>query len=382
MLDRLASRAQTFGADDEIRPDDLRRRLAGRLDPPADAAGSIHERLAQAGISASTAGAFASADDLDPDDYRAGDPDLTVAHVYSLEVVRYLLLAAVVTAGAASAWFLMRAVGVNELVDGNIAPDNVEQLDVARRIAVSALGGALAIVPLWCAFAAIWTRRVGVELVGVGRCLVLFLLAASINVVTFVFDGERSTLSLIGTLVCLGAALWSIPVMISVQRTFVRSTTVSSFLPVTLAFVTVTSWIGGFQSPVVPGDSVEMLSFFGGLQLVVLAVALIVAAVSTADVVEAIQLSPAIMSAERDRSRVRAKVSPTTASAQTVSEYRVRSVRDRGTTRSFVRDPRGSRSSVATPASRWRGGCQVGDISGRRWAIRGTRRLMSSRSDR
>ncbi len=53
MLDRLASRAQTFGGDDESGPEDLRRRLAGRLDPPTDAAGSIRERLAQAGISAS-----------------------------------------------------------------------------------------------------------------------------------------------------------------------------------------------------------------------------------------------------------------------------------------------------------------------------------------
>ena len=188
--------------------------------------------------------------------------------MYSLEVVRYLLLAAIVAAGATSAWFLMRAVGVNDLVDGNIAPDDVEQLDLARRSAVAALGGALAIVPLWCAIAAMWTRRVGIEFAGMRRCLVLFVLAASINVAAFVFDGERSTLSLLGTLACLGAALWSIPVMISIQRTFVRSTTVSSFLPVTLAFVTVTSWISGFQSPVVAGDSIETLSFFGGLQLV------------------------------------------------------------------------------------------------------------------
>lgn len=222
-------------------------------------------------------------------DDRDGDP--IVRRVATLELARYVLLASVVAAIAAMAWFLQRTTAVEDLVEGALVAGDVDRLDEARRAAVSAIDVALVLVPLWCAAVATWSNRVGLAVKGRLRCVVLFGVLAAGNVAIAVLDPERGAVSLLAAGFGLFAALWSLRVMTDVQREFERSTTSTALFSVLLGFVIVTTWIGGLRRPIAPNDSLETMSFVGGLLVVSIAGILIVAALATADVLEAIQLS-------------------------------------------------------------------------------------------
>ncbi len=194
-------------------------------------------------------------------------------------------------------WFVSRSASIGDLVDGQIVESTVDRIDIARRSALGILSIALAAVPLWCGVAATWARRSGADIRGEVRCYTLSGVAVAVSAVTFVLDAdERGPVSFVGTLICLAGALWAIPVTLSIQDWFGRRTVVLKALPTTWSFVVIASWVGGLQRPVRATDSIEALSFFGALQVVLVLVLLILVAVSTADVEEAIRLAPSNVS--------------------------------------------------------------------------------------
>ena len=265
---------------------------------------SLLERLAMHGIVAGSAEIAPGS--LFEASAESDDGELIIEKLYSLEFARYLVLVCLAASVAGSAWLVSRSGSIGDLVDGRIAESAVARIDIARRSAVGTIGVALTAVPLWCGVAATWARRASADIKGELRCYALFVVSLAISVTTFVVDGEtRGTVSFIGLLVGMVAALWAVSVAASIQRWFNRSTAILTAWPIALAFVIVTSWVGGLQRPIDATDSVEALSFFGALQVVSVTVVLVLATVSTADVEEAIRLSPSSTASRQPASEVR-----------------------------------------------------------------------------
>lgn len=291
LRDRLASAADAHA---EASAEDRVDRLFGRLGGASfrGEGRSIVERLERLGIEAADTAVPEDGTgpirDVAPEE---SDHGLTLDRLHSLELARYLLVIALAVNTAASVWFVARSVDVAELASGAIDPAGLDRLEMARLATVRALDVALAMVPLWCAVAARWANRVGLVVRGTARCAALTGVAGALVVVAFLADATPVVL-LSTTIGCLGAALWSIPVMIDVERSIGRSTTIPSLLPLALAFGVLTAWIGRLLRPVSATDSLEAMSFFGGLLALVMAMSTVIAVVSSIDVVEAIRLSP------------------------------------------------------------------------------------------
>jgi hypothetical protein len=121
----------------------------------------------------------------------------------------------------------------------------------------------------------------------------LFVGALAVNVATLVVDGQtRGWISLLGVVVCLAASLWSISGAMSLQRWFDQSAAALVAWSSVLSVVVVTCFIGGMYRPFAPSDSLEAMTFFGGLQVVTIAIAVVIAAVGTSDVEDQIRLAP------------------------------------------------------------------------------------------
>ncbi len=295
LVDRLAMRAEAMepsGSADEERLERMARRLSGSTGRVVGD-DSLLDRLAKYGI-------VAGSDDITPGlDFEDGDAtdhddgELMVEKLYSLELARSVLLLFLAASAAASIWLVSLSGSAGDLVNGALSQSSVERIDVARRVFVSSIGATLAVVTLWCGVAATWARRVGADVRGEVRSYVLFVLSVGVNMATFIVDGDiRGMTSLIGIAACMAAALWAIPVGLSIQKWFDRRTAALSAWSAALVFVVASSWVGGFQRPIEAADSLEALSFFGVFQTVSVMVSLTLVAVGTADVEKTIRLAP------------------------------------------------------------------------------------------
>ena len=210
--------------------------------------------------------------------------------------MRYLLLIGIVVVAATSAWIVTRAVSVGgELVNGQIAPADLDRINVARRAFVTALGVTLALVTLWCAVLVSHARRAGASDVREWLTYLLLAAAGALNVVSFVIDGDtRGTTSLLCVMACLVAALTAVAFVAPIARWFDRRIVALVTWTAGLAFVTVISWLGGLQRVIEPTDALEAISFVAALQAIATAVVVVIAALSTSDLEDAIRLSPAL----------------------------------------------------------------------------------------
>jgi hypothetical protein len=116
-----------------------------------------------------------------------------------------------------------------------------------------------------------------------------------LNLVSFVVDnGTRGTTSLWCTAGCLAIACVAVGFVVPLTRWFDRRTVALLAWVAGLAFVTVISWLGGLQHAIEPADALEAITFVAALQAIATAVVGVIAALSTADLEDAIRLSPAL----------------------------------------------------------------------------------------
>jgi hypothetical protein len=216
--------------------------------------------------------------------------------LYELEAVRYLLLIGLVVVAVTSAWIVLRTVSASsELVAGEISSADLDRINVARRAFVTALNVTLTLVVLWCAVFVSHSRRAGVPDTKEWRAYGLLVVVIALDVVSFVLDGDtRGTTSLICVIGGLAAALTSVAIVTPIVRWFERRTIGLTVWSAGFGCVTLLSWIGGVQRPVEPTDALEALTFVAVLQAIATAVVVVVAAVNTSDLEDAIRLSPAL----------------------------------------------------------------------------------------
>jgi hypothetical protein len=61
------------------------------------------------------------------------------------------------------------------------------------------------------------------------------------------------------------------------------------------------SWLGGLQRPVSPTDALEALTFVAALQAIVAGILVVIAALSTSDLEDAIRVSPGLGEVRRQQ---------------------------------------------------------------------------------
>jgi hypothetical protein len=180
-----------------------------------------------------------------------------------------------------------------ELVDGQIAPADVDGINIARRVFVTALSVSFTLASLWGAVFLTHARRAGMADTREWRGYVLLAVTSLLNGIAFAADGdERGTLSLLCMCGSLAAALATAAIVAPASRWFERPTRALMFWPAGLAFLAVVSWLGGLQRPVEPTDGLEALTFVAALQAIAAATIVVIAASSTADLEDAVRLSP------------------------------------------------------------------------------------------
>ena len=305
-IERLSKRFDSeAGSDESTSGIDRIGRLSQRLDQEAAAGASrsVLDRLERLGIE--PGGSALPDDGLGWNADGPAETELVRDRIYSLELARYLLLLAAIICAGASVWFVVRSFDVRELSDGAIVGTELDGLETARIATVVTLAVVLAWVPVWCAVAARWANRVGIDVPGAVRCAVLACSSGLLLGVGFVV-GPASSAMMFAVFGALGAALWSFPVMIEIARRSGYGTTIPALLPAALGASVLVAWAGGLLQPLAATDSVAAMSFFGGLVALLVALAAAVAVVSTGDVVEWVKLSPDVPEPQRRSSSVAA----------------------------------------------------------------------------
>ena len=213
--------------------------------------------------------------------------------LYGLELVRYMLILAIVAVVTTSVWITYRSVAVgNELVDGIIGADDVRQLDLARRATVVTLGIATAMVSLWASVLTTYARRAGVTRMTPWRLHTLFALAIALNVLAYVLDGStRGTVSLLFLLGSLATAVVAALLLAPAQRTLDPRMMAPVIWTAGLVLLVMTSWIGGLQSPIEPTAALDTLTFVSAFQTIFAGVIAVVVTLSTSDLVDEMQLA-------------------------------------------------------------------------------------------
>jgi hypothetical protein len=283
-----------------LRDEDLtsrRDRFAQRLSGPAGGGRSersLLQRLEEYGITPSSTSNEPVA--AIADEFRQEEDRWIPPRLYELEAVRYLLLIGLVVVAVTSGWIVTRTVTAgSELVGGDIAPADLDRINVARRAFVTALGVALALVVLWCAVFLSHARRAGAPDAREWRGYSLLVVVVALNVAAFVADGEeRGDVSLACLLVCLAAACAGVACVAPLVRWFERRTLALMVWTAGLVIVTIMSWLGGLQHPIEPNDALEALTFVAAVQAIGAAICVVIAALSTSDIEDAIRLSPAM----------------------------------------------------------------------------------------
>ena len=213
--------------------------------------------------------------------------------LYGLEVVRYILILAIVTVVTTSVWITYRSVAVgNELVDGIIGADDVRQLDLARRATVVTLGIATAMVSLWAAVLTTHARRAGGTRTGAWRLYALFGLATALNVLAYLLDGStRGTISLLCLFGSLATAVVAALLLAPAQRWLDPRMMAPIVWTAGLVLLVITSWLGGLQSPFQPDAALDTLTFIAAFQTIFAGVIAVVVTLSTSDLVDEMQLA-------------------------------------------------------------------------------------------
>jgi hypothetical protein len=294
-VSRIAAASAPAAAEAEI--SSRRDRFAQRLGDSGDAARSqrsLLERLEEYGITPNVSGG-------EPvpslaDEFRQEEERWIPPRLYELEAVRYLLLVGIVVVAVTSAWIVTRTVSVGgDLVGGQIAPEDLDRINVARRSFVTALSVTLTLVVLWSAVFVSHARRAGAPQTREWLTYSLLAVTIALNVVSFVADGDtRATLSLACLTACVIAALAAVALLAPIAGWFERRTVGLTVWTTGLAFVMVISWLGGLQQPIEPTDALEALTFVAALQAIAAAVVVVIAALSTSDLEDAIRLSPTL----------------------------------------------------------------------------------------
>ncbi len=213
--------------------------------------------------------------------------------LYGLEVVRYILILAIVAVVTTSVWITYRSVTVgNELVDGIIGADDVRQLDLARRATVVTLGIATAMVSLWAAVLITYARRAGGTRTGARRLYALFGLAIALNVLAYLLDGStRGTVSLLFLLGSLATAVVAALLLAPAQRWLDPRMMAPIVWTFGLVLLVITSWLGGLQTPFEPDAALDTLTFIAAFQTIFAGVIAVVVTLSTSDLVDEMQLA-------------------------------------------------------------------------------------------
>ena len=214
--------------------------------------------------------------------------------LFALDASRYVLLLAIAAIAATSAWIVTRTASVgSHLAEGEIAADDVVGIDSARRAMVTALSVTLALVPLWCGVVASHARRARMPDVRPIRAYALCAVASVLGLLSFVTDGEtRGQPSFVCMLGSLAAALLAIVTMLPIVRWFNRSSTSLTLWAAGLPLLVAMSWLGGLQRPVEPTDAFQTITFVAALQAIAAGIVVVVAALSTSDIEDAIRVSP------------------------------------------------------------------------------------------
>jgi hypothetical protein len=289
-----AATAAGLGDEDLV---SRRDRFAQRLNDPAGGGPSertLLQRLEEYGITPSSTSSEPVA--AIADEFRQEEDRWIPPRLYELEAVRYLLLIGLVVVAVTSGWIVMRAVTAgSELVGGDIAPGDLDRINVARRAFVTALGVTLTLVVLWCAVFLSHARRAGAPDAREWRGYALLVVVVALNIAAFVVDGEeRGDVSLACLLGSLASACVGVACVAPIVRWFDRRTLALMVWTAGLVVVTIMSWLGGLQHPIEPNQALEALTFVAAVQAIGAAICVVIAALSTSDIEDAIRLSPAM----------------------------------------------------------------------------------------
>jgi hypothetical protein len=216
--------------------------------------------------------------------------------LYLLEAVRHLFLVGIATVAATAALIVTRVVSVGTaLVDGVIAPTDVDRIEDARWAFVTALALTFALVPIWCGVVITHARRAGMTGLRAWPSYALAAAALALNVIALVVDGrQRGDLTLACTAGCLVFTLVAIATLLPIGRQFDLGTRALAVWSGGLVAMFVLSWVGGLQRPIQPADSLQLLTFVGALETVVAGLALVVGALNSGDLEDSIRLAPAL----------------------------------------------------------------------------------------
>jgi hypothetical protein len=216
--------------------------------------------------------------------------------LYLLEAVRHLFLVGIATVAATAALIVTRVVSVGTaLVDGVIAPADVDRIEDARWAFVTALALTFALVPIWCGVVITHARRAGMTGLRAWPSYALAAAALALNVMALVVDGrQRGEVPLACTAGCLVFTLVALATLLPIGRQFDLGTRALAVWSGGLVAMFVLSWVGGLQRPIQPADSLQLLTFVGALETVVAGLALVVGALNSGDLEDSIRLSPAL----------------------------------------------------------------------------------------
>jgi hypothetical protein len=215
--------------------------------------------------------------------------------LYLLESVRYILLVGLAAIGACCGWVVAKSVSISGLIDGAIPASDIEALEDARRLYITVLGLALALVTLWSSVVASHARRAGVPTIRMWHYYASMGSAAALNVVAFAVDGgTRGTFSLLCLIGCLAGALVCMVMLTEVVRRFDCSTTKLILWSGCLIMVIVVSWLGGLHKPIEPTRGLDSLTFFAASAGIIAFVTVVFAALSTSEIEDRIRVSPGL----------------------------------------------------------------------------------------
>lgn len=220
----------------------------------------------------------------------------TTPRLYLLEGVRYLLLISMVGVVATSAWVVSRTVlAADQSVAGAIIDTDISDIDLARRAMVTAIGVMFALVALWCSILALHARRAGDTSVPEVRSYALLGLATAANVMALVLDGDvRGPDGFLFIVVALVSSVLAVVTVAPMIEFFVGRKVSLTVWAAGMPLLVLISWGGGLQRPLGPGDELQLLTFVAATHTIVAGLMLVVAAVGTADVEEAVRVSPGL----------------------------------------------------------------------------------------
>lgn len=212
------------------------------------------------------------------------------------EVARSLALVSFVAVVALALWLIgetFDAGTARGVASGPMSAEVVGDIDLARRMMLTAFSVAVAMIPLWVLTVSVYARKAGVQHAHVWRTAVILVVVWLVAAGTYVYDGdERGLVSGLCVAAACGLSAWSAIGLGAIQRWFgLSATTIRVVISVVFLMMT-TSLLGGLYETIGVDDALQVLAFFATLQAIGAGVVGVTMALNAAEAEDAIRLAP------------------------------------------------------------------------------------------